>query len=184
MTTPREALKCTKCGRTNVDFPKNAEKSGRRKYCVECDRKYYVEYREKNRPEYARRMREWRKKHGEVYKEKSRRRGKILYSENPEHYREKAIRLRKKLKDTVYEAYGGYKCACCGETTPEFLTIDHINNDGAEHRKSIGKCGNNLLCWLKKENYPVGFQILSNVIRDALVVQFTVVFVDGTLNKL
>lgn len=27
-------------------------------------------------------------------------------------------------------------CACCGETHLEFLTVDHMNNNGAEHRKS------------------------------------------------
>jgi len=39
-----------------------------------------------------------------------------------------------KLK--VLTALGG-KCACCGEATPEFLTLDHINGDGAEHRKRL-----------------------------------------------
>ena len=28
----------------------------------------------------------------------------------------------------------GRACSCCGETEPAFLTIDHVNNDGAEHR--------------------------------------------------
>lgn len=30
------------------------------------------------------------------------------------------------------------KCACCGESHIEFLTIDHINNDGAEHKNKLG----------------------------------------------
>ena len=29
----------------------------------------------------------------------------------------------------------GTECACCGETDPIYLTIDHVNNDGAEHRR-------------------------------------------------
>ena len=50
-------------------------------------------------------------------------------------------------------------CNCCKENTIEFLAIDHINNNGAEHRKTIG---NNvqIAYWLKKHNYPEGFQIL------------------------
>lgn len=36
-------------------------------------------------------------------------------------------------KARVIELYGG-SCACCGETEPMFLTLDHVNNDGAEHR--------------------------------------------------
>lgn len=30
--------------------------------------------------------------------------------------------------------YGG-KCACCGETNPVFLALDHIKGDGGNHRK-------------------------------------------------
>ncbi len=60
----------------------------------------------------------------------------------------------------VLSAYGG-KCACCGETQPEFLTIDHINNDGAKHRREIGAGGTSLYGWLKKNKYPKdGFQLL------------------------
>jgi hypothetical protein len=52
-------------------------------------------------------------------------------------------------------------CACCGESNTKFLSIDHINNDGASHRRSLGlKNGSGLYKWLKKEKYPSGFQIL------------------------
>lgn len=40
------------------------------------------------------------------------------------------------LKDAVYAAYGGYRCVCCGETQKQFLTLDHINNDGNVHRRT------------------------------------------------
>jgi hypothetical protein len=35
--------------------------------------------------------------------------------------------------------YGG-RCACpgCLVTRPEFLTLDHVNDDGAAHRRSLG----------------------------------------------
>lgn len=42
------------------------------------------------------------------------------------------------LREQVIEHYGG-RCACCGEDTYEFLTLDHINNDGAKQRKEMGK---------------------------------------------
>ncbi len=64
------------------------------------------------------------------------------------------------LKDQAYKNYGGYKCACCGETELIFLSIDHINNDGAEHRKAIGNSTYKLYKWLKENDYPKGFQIL------------------------
>jgi hypothetical protein len=72
-----------------------------------------------------------------------------------------------KLRLEVLTHYGGNppKCACCGETIIQFLTIDHINNDGAEHRKQISgssrKCsGHHMYQWLKKNNYPNEFQVL------------------------
>ncbi len=57
---------------------------------------------------------------------------------------------RRKFRQQVLEAYGG-KCVCCGETTPEFLTIDHIFKDGAAHRREIG---NDLYPWLVRNGFP------------------------------
>jgi len=48
---------------------------------------------------------------------------------------EKRRRFRNKL--LVISHYGG-RCAICGESRLPFLTIDHINNDGIEHRKKLG----------------------------------------------
>lgn len=62
-----------------------------------------------------------------------------------------------KLKDKAYEMYGGYKCNCCGETIKQFLTLDHINNDGSKHRKKTGK---NFYIWLRDNNYPPIIQVL------------------------
>ena len=53
--------------------------------------------------------------------------------------------------------YGG-KCACCGETQLEFLTIDHKNNDGNKHRKEIKNA--NIYAWAIRNNYPPVLQIL------------------------
>ena len=71
----------------------------------------------------------------------------------------------RKVADEVIAHYGG-RCACCGESERMFLSIDHIHNDGAEHRRQInpsaaanGK-GVNLYGWLKKNGYPEGFQVL------------------------
>jgi len=46
----------------------------------------------------------------------------------------KSNRRRTRLK--VIDGLGG-KCECCGEDREPFLTLDHINNDGAQHRKSL-----------------------------------------------
>lgn len=65
------------------------------------------------------------------------------------------------VRDEVYNAYGGYICKCCGETERLFLSIDHINNDGAEHRRREKlQTGEQLYRWLKRNGYPDGFQVL------------------------
>lgn len=67
-----------------------------------------------------------------------------------------------KIKLEAINHYGG-KCACCGETQIAFLQIDHINNDGAEHRREIEKASHGrvpMTLWLKRNNYPDGFQVL------------------------
>ena len=40
----------------------------------------------------------------------------------------------------------------------EFLSIDHINNDGAAHRRKLGS--NYIYSWLIQTNFPEGFQVL------------------------
>lgn len=66
------------------------------------------------------------------------------------------------LRALALMAYGNL-CACCGENNALFLTIDHTFNNGAEHRKVLGgqhSNGHAIYRWLKKHNYPEGFQIL------------------------
>jgi hypothetical protein len=58
------------------------------------------------------------------------------------------------LKPEVIAAYGG-KCACCGETHIEFLSIDHIDGYKSGPRKGAA-----LYSWLKQNNYPPGFRVL------------------------
>jgi len=78
-----------------------------------------------------------------------------------------AARYRK-LKDELFSAYGGYICSCCGETEPMFLTIDHEDGNGADHRRSMTAKGRNYrdatgyktYRWLKNNGYPPGFRVL------------------------
>lgn len=88
-------------------------------------------------------------------------------SQRPEVRKKENEDIRKRrmrIKDAVFAAYGGYKCVCCGETEKLFLSLDHINNDGAKHRKSIsGKrttAGAPFYAWLLRNNFPNGIQVL------------------------
>lgn len=71
--------------------------------------------------------------------------------------RESATRNRLILRKQVMLHYGN-KCAHCGEKHYEFLTIDHVYNNGAEHRKEIPQPA--MVRWIIKNNYPDTFQIL------------------------
>ena len=57
------------------------------------------------------------------------------------------------------DQYGG-KCVCCGEDRFELLAFDHINDDGAEHRREVQQGGENFVKWLIKEGFPDHIQIL------------------------
>lgn len=63
-----------------------------------------------------------------------------------------------KLRSDVINAYGGPICKCCGESHIELLSIDHINNDGQEHRKRVHASG--IYRDLRKNNFPPGYQVL------------------------
>jgi hypothetical protein len=88
-------------------------------------------------------------------------RDKQRYQNKKEIIREQQRLYDLSVKIKIIEAYGG-KCTCCGESALEFLTIDHINNDGAEDRKNNGKkSGGKLYRWLMKNNFPKeNYQIL------------------------
>lgn len=68
--------------------------------------------------------------------------------------------LSRRIKAAAIAAYGG-KCRCCGETEQAFLTIDHTNNDGNQHRKMTPCGGDKIYRWLKKNDYPKdGFALM------------------------
>lgn len=68
---------------------------------------------------------------------------------NKEHIAKKNSLRQRKLKELVVEAYGGF-CVCCAENNIAFLTIDHINRDGKQHRSS----GLNVYFDLIKRGFP------------------------------
>jgi hypothetical protein len=70
-----------------------------------------------------------------------------------------------RLKDNTFKAYGGYICCCCGETDQAFLTLDHIANDGNEHRGRLRNgrrwlSGDAVYLDLRRRGYPPVVQVL------------------------
>lgn len=65
----------------------------------------------------------------------------------------------RQAKLRVVAAYGG-RCACCGETAIEFLTIDHVNGGGNVHRREVGK-GRGVYADLERQGFPQdGYRVL------------------------
>jgi hypothetical protein len=88
-----------------------------------------------------------------------------MSAEEEKEYRERInagnAERRYAARDAAYRAYGGYRCACCGETERAFLSIDHVHNDGAEHKRRFNlRTGEQLYRWLARHKFPPGFQIL------------------------
>lgn len=89
-------------------------------------------------------------------------------------HKERVLRQRResgqRLRELVFNAYGGFRCVCCGETCKSMLTIDHIKEDGNQHRKELAKgkpyassrsgLGDYLYRDIRDKGYPSGFQVL------------------------
>ena len=61
-----------------------------------------------------------------------------------------------RLRRAAIAAYGG-QCACCATTEYDFLQLDHVANDGAEHRKRLKDKGSFAVYReLAKHEYPEG----------------------------
>lgn len=64
---------------------------------------------------------------------------------------------RAKAKTETIAHYGG-ECVCCGEKEPAFLTLDHINNDGAEHRRNTSY--RSMMAYARHNGYPPDLQLM------------------------
>lgn len=65
--------------------------------------------------------------------------------------------LKHKIEMLTYYGNGILSCVKCGYNDMRALTIDHINGLGGIHRKGLRK---NIYVWLKKQNFPEGYQTL------------------------
>lgn len=104
-----------------------------RAYCTDCEKK-------RNREQWH------TQKSVPGHKEKR-------YEQNQAH--------RQRLKLDVLENYGGH-CVCCGENQPEFLTLDHVDGKGVEHRKmnKLTTGATSTWSWARKNNYPDVLRLL------------------------
>lgn len=155
---------CSNCGITKTidDFPPNAVDY----WCRVCRKNYAIAlYHKKRAALDAQSLEQLR---GTVNRRQNQRRAEKLANMTPDEaikYRQAVnagnLKRRNEVRDAVYKAYGGYRCACCGETERAFLSIDHVNNDGSVHRRQNNlKTGEQMYRWLIRNKFPSGFQIL------------------------
>lgn len=126
---------CSKCRQIkditefNLD---NKTKDGYTFWCKQCARikqqNYYYNNKEK--------VKKYQQEYGAQHREE-------LSSYMKKYREENIIKLKlydkhriAELKKDVISHYGG-ECSCCGEKQIEFLSIDHINGDGAEERRRL-----------------------------------------------
>jgi hypothetical protein len=83
-------------------------------------------------------------------------------SDDKKNVKQREVRRKIKSDVMIHYSEGTPVCKECGETDLEVLTIDHVNGGGCQHRKSIGVKGggSTFYRWLRKNNYPEGFQVL------------------------
>jgi hypothetical protein len=129
----------------------------------------------KNNPDFIQKRKEYTKIFNETHKEYNRKRAEKYRNEHKDEintrrrarnakFGNKQVEYSKKLKLKVMTHYcnGIPYCMCpkCDETIFEFLSIDHMNGHGTEHRKEIGNYGMAIYRWLKKNGFPDGYQVL------------------------
>lgn len=148
---------CRACGETKstedfaIAYAKNSRGVNYRKHtCAACARQRHAEQMRKFREEHGERYREYRREHRSHHLTK---------------HRAQRRESGRRLKEECFGAYGGYRCVCCEEAHPSMLTLDHINEDGAQHRNLLnGGRGRNVSVdmyrRLKHAGYPEGFQVL------------------------
>lgn len=109
----------------------------------------------KNKDKYKNKTFARKKVYREENRDKLRAATNALYQRRKEQHKER----RAALKRVVFEHYSGenIRCAECDVSDMDILTLDHINNDGSEHRKKIGT---RVYKWLIANDFPEGFQVL------------------------
>ena len=68
---------------------------------------------------------------------------------------------RQRLKEEVLGHYSpNLKCQRCRFSDIRALSIDHKAGHGRSHRKKLNIEGDKFYSWLRRNNYPTGFQVL------------------------
>lgn len=136
----------------------------------EAHPEYMQKWREVHRKHESERNRRYRESHRDQILKRSRkyywghREEQLKYSRKYHKGHMDQVRERfRNLKLEVLSYYSGGvpRCAKCGIEDPDVLSIDHIAGGGTRHKKELKEIGHPALySYLKRNNYPKGYQIL------------------------
>lgn len=87
--------------------------------------------------------------------------GKSQCQQCLEKLRRREQKRTSELREQCIRACGG-KCCCCGPQVDKYFQLDHVNDDGAEHKKLLtGNPRNgNMYRWAAKNGFPDNLQLL------------------------
>ena len=155
---------CYKCKRElSLDLfcCNKARKDGRADACKECKRQDDKKYQERNKITIRVKQHKNYVRNRKVVIARS----SLWARNNKVAHSLKGVKARRKLKLETFSRYcdGDIVCKWCGkEREIDLLTIDHIEGGGNKHRKKEGLsgAGYNFYRWLKRNNFPDGYQVL------------------------
>lgn len=126
----------------------------------EKDKEYHKKYRQTEKYKKWHRIwaKEWRRKNPEKSKAIWQRSHKKNYESYKIRHNKYLRDYTKRLRIELIDKYGG-KCNCCGEKNIGFLSIDHINGDGVNHRKTFHGSTRELYRDLARKGNSKNYQI-------------------------
>ena len=123
----------------------------------------YLASKKKDYEKHKPHIREYHRRNYQEHKEGCISAARNRYKLNKILYDNKNIQHRRRIKMAVLTHYGNDNLACvrCGFDDIRALSIDHINGGGRLHKREMGiKTGTEMYRWLKKNDYPDGYQTL------------------------
>jgi hypothetical protein len=142
--------------RYRKNHPERYRESVKKYHQSEKGREYLKRYYKNNIIKIRAYRKIYRAEHSDIIRKRIK---DYYYSEKGQ---EKAKQTHINVRNKIFNHYSsdGIKCALCGITDCDVLSIDHINGDGGKHRKEIGRSGHSLYVWLIKQGFPEGYRVL------------------------
>ncbi len=149
-TRSGEAMDCIKCGQKLTDEEMKDYERNYIRTCKSCRSKY---------------NKDWRKNNPDKVKHNAQKHSTKNSAKTRAYQRQYARNIKKKVMHH-YSPNGTCQWPGCDWNNIDALSIDHINDNGVQHRRTLYKekgrrgGGNRFYLWIIKNNFPEGLQVL------------------------